>query len=118
MTVHRQGYHLTPQGSAASCHARPLPPDTGSIPAGFVLGVDRMRKAVTRSLMGIVRLYQLTLSPFMGGQCRFYPSCSNYALDALESHGPLKGSWLALQRLLKCHPFHPGGFDPPPRRGG
>ena len=63
---------------------------------------------------GCIRAYQLTLSPFIGHQCRFHPSCSNYALAALDSQGPLKGAWLALRRLSKCHPFHPGGFDPPP----
>lgn len=63
---------------------------------------------------GCIRAYQLTLSPFIGHQCRFHPTCSNYALAALDSHGPLKGAWLALRRLSKCHPFHPGGFDPPP----
>lgn len=63
---------------------------------------------------GCIRAYQLTLSPFIGHQCRFHPTCSNYALAALDSHGPLKGTWLALCRLAKCHPFHPGGFDPPP----
>ena len=63
---------------------------------------------------GCIRAYQLTLSPFIGHQCRFYPTCSNYALAALDSRGPLEGAWLALRRLSKCHPFHPGGFDPPP----
>ena len=66
--------------------------------------------------MGLVRLYQITLGPYLGGQCRFHPTCSHYALDALENQGPLKGSWLALTRLLKCHPLHPGGFDPAPTR--
>ena len=63
---------------------------------------------------GCVRAYQLTLSPFIGHQCRFHPTCSNYALAALDSHGPFRGAWLSLRRLSKCHPFHPGGFDPPP----
>ena len=63
---------------------------------------------------GCIRAYQLTLSPFIGHQCRFHPTCSNYALAALDSHGPLRGAWLALCRLSKCHPFNPGGFDPPP----
>jgi putative membrane protein insertion efficiency factor len=62
----------------------------------------------------LIRLYQWTLSPWLGGACRFYPSCSNYALEAVEIHGAVRGSWLALKRLCKCHPFHPGGFDPPP----
>jgi uncharacterized protein len=64
----------------------------------------------------LIRLYQLTLSPFIGRSCRFYPTCSNYALEAIHTHGTLRGSWLALRRLSKCHPFHPGGYDPPPPR--
>ena len=86
-----------------------------AIPAG----ARSLRNGMTRVLIGIVRFYQITLSPYLGGQCRFHPSCSNYALDALAHHGPLGGSWLALKRLLKCHPFHPGGFDPaPPQKRG
>lgn len=60
----------------------------------------------------LVRLYQFTLSPILGGQCRFYPTCSNYALDALAKFGFFKGTSKALVRILKCHPFHPGGYDP------
>jgi putative membrane protein insertion efficiency factor len=62
----------------------------------------------------LIRLYQLTLSPYLGRSCRFYPTCSNYALEAIELHGVWRGSWLTLRRLGRCHPFHPGGFDPPP----
>jgi hypothetical protein len=62
----------------------------------------------------LIRLYQLTLSPWLGGSCRFYPTCSNYALEAIELHGAWRGGWLTLRRLARCHPFHPGGFDPPP----
>ena len=62
----------------------------------------------------LIRVYQWTLSPLLGRNCRFYPSCSNYALEAIHHHGILRGGWLTLRRLGKCHPFHPGGFDPPP----
>ena len=62
----------------------------------------------------LIRLYQCTLGLWVGGGCRFYPSCSNYALEAIHLHGALRGGWLTLLRLSKCHPFHPGGFDPPP----
>lgn len=61
--------------------------------------------------MGLIRLYQLTLSPWLGRHCRFYPSCSAYCLEAIRQHGALRGAWLGLCRLAKCHPFHPGGVD-------
>lgn len=67
-----------------------------------------------RSLMGLVRLYQIVLSPFLGGRCRFEPSCSRYAMACLEMHGAARGSLLSVIRVCKCHPLHPGGFDPPP----
>lgn len=62
----------------------------------------------------LIRAYQVMLSPFLGNQCRFHPSCSNYALEAVDTHGAVKGSWLAIRRLGRCHPFNPGGFDPVP----
>lgn len=65
-------------------------------------------------LVWVIRAYQLLLSPWMGQKCRFYPSCSNYALEALHVHGALRGSWLAVRRIGRCHPFHPGGVDPVP----
>ncbi len=65
-------------------------------------------------LRSLIRGYQYTLSPFIGNQCRFHPTCSHYALDAISKHGALRGVWLTLRRLLRCHPFNPGGFDPVP----
>ena len=65
-------------------------------------------------LMLMIRLYQWMLSPMLGSNCRFYPSCSCYAHAALERHGALKGSWLGLRRILRCHPFNDGGYDPVP----
>jgi len=66
-------------------------------------------------LMGLVRFYQRYLSPLKGGPtCRFYPSCSQYAYEALERYGAVKGAYLAMKRVLRCHPFHPGGYDPVP----
>jgi putative membrane protein insertion efficiency factor len=61
-----------------------------------------------------VRLYQVMLSPLLGGSCRYHPTCSAYAIEALERHGALRGSWLAVRRIGRCHPFRPGGFDPVP----
>ncbi len=62
----------------------------------------------------LIRVYQLTLSPLLGGGCRYVPTCSNYAAEAIRRHGVARGSWLGLKRLLRCHPFHRGGFDPVP----
>lgn len=62
--------------------------------------------------------YQRFISPVLPPVCRFYPSCSAYSLQALQEHGALRGSWLTLRRIARCHPFHPGGIDPVPPRGG
>ncbi|MEG3072357.1 MAG: membrane protein insertion efficiency factor YidD [Peptococcaceae bacterium] len=63
-------------------------------------------------LIATIRMYQLFLSPLKKPSCRFYPTCSHYAIQAIEKYGVIKGSWMALVRLAKCHPFHPGGYDP------
>jgi uncharacterized protein len=70
--------------------------------------------------MGLISFYRKFVGPFLGARCRFYPSCSAYALEAVRVHGAARGSWLALRRLSRCHPFHPGGLDPvpPPRQAG
>jgi len=65
-------------------------------------------------LATLIRGYQRLLSPLLPPSCRFYPSCSQYALEAVTRHGALRGGWLAVRRLARCHPFHPGGFDPVP----
>lgn len=67
-----------------------------------------------RLLLTMIRLYQWLLSPWVGNQCRFYPSCSHYATEAIALHGSVKGGALALRRICRCHPWHPGGFDPVP----
>lgn len=64
-----------------------------------------------------VRVYQVVLSPLMGGQCRYYPSCSHYAIDALREHGAWKGGLMAARRILRCNPLAKGGYDPVPPRG-
>ena len=64
--------------------------------------------------MWSIRGYQLVISPMIGPRCRFYPSCSCYAHTAIERHGVVRGLWLGLRRLLRCHPFAPGGYDPVP----
>ncbi|MFC4297253.1 membrane protein insertion efficiency factor YidD [Castellaniella hirudinis] len=68
-----------------------------------------------RLLIGLVRVYQLGISPLLGRNCRFHPSCSQYAVEALRTHGALRGIWLTLCRLGRCHPRHPGGYDPVPQ---
>ena len=68
-------------------------------------------------LTSLVRMYQAAISPLIPGACRYKPTCSNYALAALESHGPWKGSWLALKRISRCHPFGGHGYDPVPPVG-
>ncbi|QGU33762.1 membrane protein insertion efficiency factor YidD [Thermochromatium tepidum] len=69
-----------------------------------------------RILIGAIRAYQYLISPLLGPRCRFYPSCSHYAVEAIEVHGFLYGGYLALRRLLRCHPWHPGGIDPVPEK--
>jgi hypothetical protein len=69
---------------------------------------------MSRLLALLVRGYRYAVSPFLGMHCRFYPSCSEYALEALERHGAARGGWLVLRRLARCHPWHPGGHDPVP----
>ncbi|RKY03948.1 membrane protein insertion efficiency factor YidD [Candidatus Poribacteria bacterium] len=73
-----------------------------------------MRGVGVRIAIGILRIYQLFISPLFPPSCRFYPTCSQYAVEAIGRHGVLRGGWLSLKRLLRCHPFSPGGYDPPP----
>jgi len=76
------------------------------------------RRMIARLLVALVRLYQRAVSPLLrltvGNVCRFEPSCSQYAVACLQGHGAVRGSLLSIVRLCKCHPFHPGGYDPPP----
>ena len=69
-----------------------------------------------RTVRAAHRAYKLTLSPLIGRQCRFLPTCSDYAAEVLITHGPARGSWLAARRLCRCHPFGGSGYDPPPPR--
>jgi putative membrane protein insertion efficiency factor len=69
-------------------------------------------------LIWLLKAYRFAISPLYGQVCRFYPTCSAYALQAVTDHGALRGSWLAVRRVARCHPWNPGGYDPvPPRRG-
>ena len=78
-------------------------------------GLRTARRALVGILVLPIRAYQVAVSPLLGPRCRFYPSCSAYAVEALQVHGPLRGTWLAARRLLRCHPWNPGGLDPVPQ---
>ncbi|HYN83119.1 MAG TPA: membrane protein insertion efficiency factor YidD [Gemmatimonadaceae bacterium] len=65
-------------------------------------------------LILMIRGYQLWISPLLPAACRYYPTCSAYAIEAIERHGPVSGSWLAIRRIARCHPFRAGGYDPVP----
>ncbi len=73
-------------------------------------------RVISDLLITLLRFYKRFVSPLLGPRCRFVPSCSEYAMQAIAGHGPLRGSWLAVRRLGRCHPFHPGGIDPVPER--
>jgi hypothetical protein len=87
----------------------PPPSQREGDPVSGVLG--RLCSAL---LIGLIRGYQVLLSPFTGGQCRFHPTCSHYGLDAIRQWGPMRGSWLTIRRILRCNPFVTGGYDPVP----
>jgi len=75
---------------------------------GGVLGLP------ARGVIALIRVYQATISKLLGSRCRFHPSCSQYTLEAISKHGIVRGGWLGIRRIGRCHPFHDGGFDPVP----
>jgi uncharacterized protein len=91
-------------------HTRPL--DTRFTLAGATAG--HATGMIRQLFILLVRGYQVSLGPLLPAACRYYPSCSAYAIEALERHGAWRGGWLALRRIGRCHPFRPGGYDPVP----
>jgi uncharacterized protein len=71
---------------------------------------------ISKMLVGFIRFYQIFISPLKPPTCRFYPTCSHYGIQAIQRFGPIKGTWLTIKRIVKCHPFHPGGMDPVPEK--
>ncbi len=81
---------------------------------GFVQALwGRCVRFLSLALIAMVRAYQVTLSPWLGRACRFEPTCSNYMILAIEKYGPMRGVWRGARRICRCHPFRPGGYDPP-----
>ncbi|MFK4997356.1 membrane protein insertion efficiency factor YidD [Bacillus sp. N9] len=71
---------------------------------------------LAKIVLKIIRCYQIVISPLKPPTCRFYPTCSQYGLESIQRFGAIRGGWLTCKRILKCHPFHPGGFDPVPEK--
>jgi len=71
-----------------------------------------MGRFIKRAVLFSIGLYRRAVSPYLGMACRFEPTCSDYSMEAIERHGVVRGAWMSIKRVLKCHPFHPGGYDP------
>ncbi|MEM5497882.1 membrane protein insertion efficiency factor YidD [Paraglaciecola mesophila] len=78
--------------------------------------MEKVSQALRKIPIGLIRLYQLWLSPMLGQNCRFHPTCSYYAIEAIKQHGIIIGGWLSIKRILKCHPLHSGGIDLVPEK--
>ena len=78
--------------------------------------MEKIGVALRKIPIGIIKLYQMVLSPMLGPTCRFHPSCSYYAIGAINEHGVIKGCWLSIKRILRCHPLNDGGYDPVPEK--
>lgn len=76
--------------------------------------IEKILRLPGQIMILLIRAYQLVVSPMLGPHCRFAPTCSSYAIEAIQLHGVIKGFWLALRRVTRCHPWHPGGYDPVP----
>ena len=78
--------------------------------------MEKISRALRKIPIGFIKLYQKVISPMLGPTCRFHPSCSYYAIEAITVHGFIKGCWLSINRILKCHPLNDGGYDPVPEK--
>jgi putative membrane protein insertion efficiency factor len=78
--------------------------------------MEKINIALRKIPIGLIKFYQKFISPMLGPTCRFHPSCSYYAIEAITKHGFIKGSWLSIRRISKCHPLHSGGYDPVPEK--
>lgn len=94
------------------------PPEADVASARATDRPNPLLRALGLPLEWLIRAYQLLLSPLLAQQCRFYPSCSAYGLEAIRRFGPFRGTWLTVRRLARCHPWNPGGVDPVPERRG
>src|SRR6266496_6198727 len=112
-TTHRVA---SPRRSGGACQARgvcrPVRDVTHRIDRGRDAHPVSIRRWPRLAVMALIRGYQLTLSHLVWTQCRFVPSCSRYTFEAVERYGAVRGSWLGVKRILRCHPLHPGGYDP------
>lgn len=77
---------------------------------------DAVRRLLSLPFIAAIRVYQAVLGPLLGGQCRFHPTCSQYAIEAYRTHGPWRGTRLTVRRIMRCHPWGPSGYDPVPER--
>lgn len=73
-----------------------------------------MKRVISKILIALIRFYQIAISPYLPPSCRYQPTCSTYSIEAIKKHGPIKGSWLAIKRILSCHPWGGSGYDPVP----
>jgi putative membrane protein insertion efficiency factor len=114
--MHASGFVAAPFRAASSPQFMPQSPKrpTPEIVPSNVSSVEQRRTVAFWLLIAAIHAYRLTLAPFLGGNCKFYPSCSHYAEQAIKIHGPKRGTLLALKRLLRCRPFTKGGHDPVP----
>lgn len=111
----------TPVNTGSRTPSSRAQPPSGRRAGGADAIVATLRRAVAAVLLGMIWFYRRAISPYLPASCRYQPTCSSYAAEAIRVHGPVRGVWLAARRISRCHPFHAGGYDPvppPPDRRG